>query len=479
LILKICSFLCFIFFLVSYFATRSFLNFLSQLENNSLLYFGQFYSYLGLSIFFILVLLALLPVGKKTIGSQKTKLGRFTWVSMLYSTGMGSGLLLRAVQEPLFYFSNPPVQSLDSLKILSLKYTFYHWGLTPWSFYCLFALILSYWHFNRKKELIVSSILTKESSQHLKSHIINSISAIATLIGVVAALCLGGSQWIKGIELTTNSQFTLSQSLTLILFIVCCSTISAVSGIYKSIRVLSIFNIITAFFIMTYVLLNGQVLNTFSLFISSYSSYLIDFIPMSLNIDEFKTSRAFLMDWTYFYWAFWLAWTPFTALFIARISEGRSFREFIFFTLVVPSIGTFLWFSIFASNIYILIDSKMYSPEQFSSIYDSLFLYLNTLPYGFILKFLALLNVLTFLITSIDSAIVILSFHSNPIRNKKTNVLWGALIAMTSIGILTLGNTNLLKIVSLLLVIMALPLSLLYCFAILIFIYNLWKHKNN
>ena len=197
--------------------------------------------------------------------------------------------------------------------------------------------------------------------------------------------------------------------------------------------------------------------------------YLIDFIPMSLALGDFDPGKKFLTDWTYYYWAFWLAWAPFTGLFIARISRGRTIREIIIGVLLVPSLGSFFWFTVFGQSAFEMINSVGEYKGEFDNVFTSLFIFLSHYPAQSIVNTIVVLLLVSFLVTSLDSAILVLSMFTSKNTNnpsKKHRIVWSILLTICAIGIVLLSfakkDQDVLSAVQKLLIITSLPLSFFY-----------------
>lgn len=451
---------------------------LSEALKQSLHFFGPFYLYLGFGVVVFMLSLLFLPISKNTIGDQKPDSSWFSWVAMLFSTGMGPGLLLRAVQEPGYYFIHPPKTSIYSPEILSFAYTFFHWGLTPWAFYGLFGLIIA-WK-KTDSNFSISSYFDKYNlPKYLKTGIDTTVIA-CTVVGIVASLGLGSRQISGGLAfLNGNETIGLTYSIGILLALISVGTLSAMSGLRKSIKNLSNFNIGLMLFFMVFVLIQSPILEVIVNLFSGLKLYLTDFVSMSLNLGKPKIPETFLLDWTYFYWAFWLAWVPFTGIFIARVSQGRSIRQYILGTLFIPAIGTFFWFTAFGNLLFSEHHLYLLTSAYYDSIYTSIFRFLNELPLGNILSPLSLVLAITFLLTSIDSGIFVLSMFSN--KNSEPNhrhrLFWGIFLGILTTILLVIGGETLLQYVSQLLILFAIPFSILYFIMILLFIKDLFKKK--
>ncbi len=458
------------------FFRASFQHWLQVAAQASLRYFGGFYLYLGFALLVLLLLLALLPVGKWRLGEQAPAFSNYSWGAMLFSTGMGPGLMLRAVQEPAFFYQNPPIEGLYEAAPYALAYTFFHWGFTPWAFYGFFALLVAYMMYQRQHKMLLSDFLGLAAR---KAAWADSIVILCTLVGVVAALGLGSRQVVGGLAYLLGKELPEELfSILVMALLVLLATFSALSGLGRSIKYISNFNLGLSFFFLLFVAFQSEVFHLWQLFAEAMGIYLKDFVAMSLNTGSARVSEAFLSDWTYFYWAFWLAWVPFTGLFIARISAGRSIRHFILGVLLFPSLGTFCWFSAFGTLLFSPAYTDALAAGHYESIYTSIFYFFDSLPAASFTKPLALLLVITFLLTSIDSAIFVLSVfsdggHGEPRRALRA--LWGLLIALLTGALLYVGAGQLLQSMSYMLVLFALPFSLLYTGVVLYFLFLLWK----
>lgn len=442
--------------------------FLQKTNQNVLSVFSTYYLVIGMVIVITSFVILFIPFSKKKLGNHKPDYSFFSWIALLYSTGMGSGLLLRAVQEPIFYLNNPPIQT-NKAEILSLQYTFFHWGLTPWAMYSLFGLIISYNLYIKKAPNLLFALVPNTKNKNLKNITIVFIVLI-TITGVIASLGLGSAQLIGGI----NHKFQINlgnyvQLITVVLIGIV-ATLSALTGIKRVIKYLANFDFTFSILLMLFI---ASFLN-FSQFSSNFFSaiyqYILHFFEMSLSIGKYKTSESFTRDWTVFYWAFWLAWVPFTGIFIARISKGRTVKEYIIATILIPTLATFIWFSVFANNAYAIIANN--NSSQFDNLYSSLFVFLEHFPLFEVTFIVALFLVLISIINSIDSAVFVLGMLSDKGKENPSNfhkLIWGIVITATALGVTAIGNNNLLEAISNFLIIMVLPFSFLYLYIIIVF----------
>ncbi len=477
--LLVSALICLLIFTWSVITPLSFRESFSFLTKATFDIFGDFYLILGFGMVTLLVILAILPPGNIRLGTSAPSYSVYAWVAMLFSTGMGPGLMLRAVQEPTYYFLNPPNDLGYDPVSYSLAYTFFHWGFTPWAFYALFGLIIAFFIYVKGKRLLPSAVLTQKLNPAIG---IDTLIIICTIMGVVSSVGLGSRQLLDGSNYLLGTNFPVKSAILIVLFIVTLSIISARSGLSKSIKIISTVNLSVMLSLLLFVLLQNDLSLFFKRLIEATTIYLKDFAPMSLNIGNQKVSRDFLIDWTYFYWAYWLAWVPFTGVFIARISKGRSIRQFVLGTLITPSIGTFFWFTAFGQKALNAGLSTEELSTKYESIYSAIFIFFKDLPLDQLTNPLALVLLFTFLITSIDSAIFVLSMFSDDGSqepNQTHRLVWGLALGGLTAGLLIVGQESLLKATSQVLIVFALPFSFLYLWFVFYFIKSLFKHSKN
>jgi len=345
-------------------------------------YFGYFYLYLGLGCVLLLLGVALSPLGKIKLGkrNEKPEHSLWAWTAMLYSAGMGAGILLRAVQEPVFMQQNPPYDSGFEPEILALEFTFYQWGLTAWAFYGLFAMVMGYALFVRKKKVRISATIEDTISNKVARTGIDIMTIITTVFGLIAAVALGVTQINGGLNHVFEGSFGLTTTLSLTALISAIAFYSAWQGVDKGIKIISKVNILITFLLLFFIFFTSDMSAIISAFGIATWNYLIDFIPMSLAFGSYNPGMEFLTDWTFYYWAFWLAWAPFTGIFIARISKGRTLRQLLLGVLILPSLGTFFWFSVFGTSAFQLIESWGAYNNEFVNVFSSLFVFFSNYP---------------------------------------------------------------------------------------------------
>nr|WP_299070771.1 BCCT family transporter [uncultured Allomuricauda sp.] len=447
-------------------------------------YFGYFYLYLGLGCVLLLLGIAFSPWGKLKLGGpeEKPEHSSWAWASMLYSTGMGAGILLRAVQEPVFMQQNPPFPSNSSNEILALEFTFYQWGFTAWAFYGLFALVIGHALFVKHKKVLVSSSIPEKFKGKKRANTIDILAIITTVFGLIAAVGLGTAQITGGLNHVFQVDLGVSVTLLLAILISVIAFISVWLGVDKGIKQISKFNILVTLVLLGFVFITsnmGEILLSFG---KASLHYIIDFIPMSLAIGSYNPGIDFLTDWTFYYWAFWLAWAPFTGIFIARISRGRTLRQMLLGVLILPSLGTFFWFSVFGTSAFEVIESWGSYNNEFGNVFSSIFVFFEHYPIPSVLNSITILLLVSFLVTSVDSAVFVLSMftdNGSPKPQKKHRLVWSILILLATLAIILLGNAkpeiNVLEAVQKLLIITSLPFAFFMVAMGAIFLWNFKK----
>ncbi len=447
-------------------------------------YFGYFYLYLGLGCVLLLLIVALSPLGKIRLGKphQRPEHSLWAWTAMLYSAGMGAGILLRAVQEPVYMQQYPPYPSDLSPEILALEYTFYQWGFTAWAFYGLFAMVVGYALFVRKKKVLVSASIEDTISNGAARNGIDIITIITTVFGLIAAIGLGTTQISGGLNHLFSGGFGLGSTLFLAVLISGLAFYSAWQGVNKGIKILSKINILITLVLLLIVFVSSDMWVILDSFVTATFQYLVDFIPMSLALGRYDPGMAFLTDWTFYYWAFWLAWAPFTGIFIARISKGRTLRQLLLGVLIIPSLGTFFWFSVFGTSAFQIIEALGVYQNEFGNVFSSIFKFFENYPMAYLLNFTTIVLLIGYLVTSVDSAVFVLSMFTDGGKKepgKKHRLLWSVFILVATLALLILGNAkpevDVLVAVQKLLIITSLPFAFFMMLMALIFLRDLLK----
>ncbi len=456
--------------------------FLTSIKSSIFANFSWFYI-LAFSIFIcFLLILSVSSVGNIKLGSNEEdpEFSFLSWIAMLFAAGMGVGLMFYGVAEPLSHFaSSVTTGGTEHKEQEALLYTLFHWGIHAWGVYAVIGLALAYFGFRYKLPLALRYCfypLLKDRVNGRLGDSIDIIALITTLFGIITTLGLGATQLGAGLkELGFLSENSYLVQVIIIVSVMSIATFSASKGIGKGMKILSETNLILAFCLLIFVLVTGPTLYLLSSFSDNLGTYLSNVINLSFKTFVYETKNMnWFTSWTVLYWAWWCSWAPFVGLFIARISKGRTIREFIFGVLAVPSLFCILWFTIFGNSaIYMdinqahgMLQSLVSQPEQL------LFKFFDFLPLPMLTGCVALVIICLFFITSADAGIYVLNNISA--RDKSlTNpawqaIMWGCLIMLIAIALLGAGGLSSLQTMTL---IMALPFAVL----MLIMCVSLWK----
>ena len=440
--------------------------------------FGWFYLLLVGAIVAFCVFIICSPASQIRLGDpdSRPEYTKLSWLSMLFSAGMGIGLIFFGAAEPLSHFAvSSPIAPPGSKQALadSLKYTFFHWGIHAWAVYGIIALSLAYFKFRKKEKSLLSATLKPlfgSQTETLPGKMIDGLTIFVTAIGVAASLGFGAVQISGGLSYLFGIPNTATVQVMIILICTACFVVSAVSGIGKGVKILSNLNIILAIGLMALIIVLGPSTLFMNSFVGTIGMYLNDFLRMSFRTASlYPTRQEWIQNWTIFYWAWWISWAPFVGIFIAQISKGRTIREFLIHVLLVPTIFSFLWFSVFgtAATQASLSDGTIAGMAAETVLFGVF----NQYPYGLYLSLLAVFLIFTFFITSADSATYVLSMLSEdgsrfPHNNVK--VIWGLIISSIAGILLVAGGLPALQNI---VIISALPFS----FVIILMIIALYK----
>jgi choline/glycine/proline betaine transport protein len=440
-------------------------------------YFGWYYVIIVFAFFVFVIWLALSKYGKIRLGGDKSRpeFSRFSWFSMLFAAGMGMGLIFWGVAEPVMHYTNPPTAEPESLNAMKegLRFSFFHWGLHPWAIYIAFGLGIAYFHFRHKLPLAPRSLLYPILGKRTEGwigHVTDIFCTIGTLLGVATSLGLGAMQINSGIHALTDLPNNTTVQVWIIGIITVVATVSTVTGISKGIRFLSMTNVAFMFLLLLFVFFTGPTLYQLNTLVNTLGSYFADIIDMSLWIDLRKDNN-WQNNWTLFYWGWWISWSPFVGIFIARISKGRTIREFILNVLLVPALVTFFWLSVFGGTALYL---EMTQGVDIASVVNenvamSLHALLKHLPISQVTQWVGVALIIIFFITSSDSGsyvddMVTSGGHPNPPAAQRA--FWGISEGATAAVLVVAGGLSALQTAS---ISAGLPQSLLViacCFAL-------------
>ncbi|MFC8272229.1 BCCT family transporter [Streptomyces sp. NPDC057271] len=402
------------------------------------------------------------------------------WIAMMFSAGMGIGLMFYGVGEPLQHYLTPPPASgaearTPEAALSAMEYSFFHWTLTPWAIYAIAGLALAYAGFRKGRGNRLSAAFTPligaRRAVSWQGKVIDLLAVFATVFGTATSLGLGALQVAKGLNITTGIEDDLSTELVIIAVLSAAFVLSAFSGLHRGVKWLSTTNIVLAACLMTFVFLLGPTVYILDTIPSSIGGYLDQLLPMATRTGAF-TDSAWLGAWTIFYWAWWLSWAPFVGTFIARISHGRTIREFLMGVLLVPSGATVVWFCVMGGTA-IRLDSTGavdMAAEVADGVEASLFGMLDALPIGTVTSVIAMILVMTYFITSADSASLVMgSLTSRGALHPPTwlVVVWGVLMAGVAAVLLVVGGLDSLQTATILVALPFVLVMLALCWALL------------
>lgn len=413
-------------------------------------YFGWYYLIVVTYFLLVCFYLFLTPVGRIKLGKNDDKpdFSRGSWLAMLYSAGMGIGLVFYGAAEPISHFAiNSPTNQEGTAQGIkdALRFTFFHWGFHAWAVYAIVGLVIGYFMFRKKEPAVISATLKPVLGDKVYGKtgtIINVLAILSTVFGVATTLGFGALQINGGLSYLFDIPVSFSIQLVIILIVSALFILSAVSGLGKGIKILSNTNMVLAFSLLLLVFFIGPSLSNLNLLTDSIGSYLHNLPRMSFRMAPLNPEgRQWINDWTIFYWAWWIAWSPFVGLFIARISKGRTIREFVLNVLLVPSIMSFIWFTIFGGTA-IQVETEGTSVSKLN-LEQMLFGVFDQLPLGTVMSFIAILIVIIFFITSADSGTFVLGMMStNGLQNppNQVKVIWGVMLSAIALVLLNSGG---------------------------------------
>lgn len=436
--------------------------------------FGWLYM-LSMGIFLIFVLfLAISPFGKFKLGPDHSMpdYKNVSWFAMLFSAGMGIGLMFWGVAEPVMQYLSPPTGTKESVESarMAMNIVFFHWGIHAWSVYALVGLVLAYFSFRHGLPLSVRSALYPLIGERIHGkigHTVDTIAILGTVFGVATSLGLGVLQVNSGLNYLFDVPVGIITQIILIAGITALATISVFLGLDGGIKRLSEINLYLALSLVLFVFIAGPTFFLLSAYVQNIGAYATNIVHMTFNQYAYaKTS--WMTSWTLFYWAWWIAWAPFVGMFIARVSRGRTIREFVVGVLFVPAGFTFLWMTVFGNTALdsIMNDGfTMLTTAVSADVSTALFKFLEHFPLSGLTSIVAIILVVTFFITSADSGALVIDTlasggkHNNPVWQR---IFWAAIQGIVAIALLLAGGLGALQSAS---IIIALPFAIVMLIA--------------
>ncbi|KZX67837.1 BCCT family transporter [Vibrio campbellii] len=395
------------------------------------------------------------PFGKIRLGGvdATADYSFMSWLSMLFAAGMGIGLMFWSVAEPAAYYTGwfeTPLgvePNTPEAAKLALGATMYHWGLHPWAIYGVVALSLAFFSYNKGLPLSIRSIfypILGDRAWGWAGHVVDILAVLATLFGLATSLGLGAQQAASGIQHVFGLEAGLGLQVIVITVVTLLAVVSVLRGIDGGVKVISNINMLVAFLLLILVALIGYAVTLGSI-PTTLMAYIENIIPLSNP--HGREDQAWLHGWTVFYWAWWISWSPFVGMFIARVSKGRTVREFITAVLIVPTTVTIIWMSVFGGMAIDQIVNNIgtLGSEGLTDVSLAMFQMFDALPFGTLLSIIAVVLVLVFFITSSDSGSLVIDSITaggkvdTPVPQR---VFWAFLEGAIAVALLWVGGTE-------------------------------------
>ncbi|WNF24189.1 BCCT family transporter [Mesobacillus jeotgali] len=440
--------------------------------------FGWFYLLAVFIIVLFLIGLAVSKYGSIRLGGEgeRPEFSFFTWIGMLFSAGFGAGLVFWGIAEPMSHFFNTPFANIEgesrNAARVAMGYSFFHWGVSQWSVFAIVGLVIGFLQFRKQRNGLVSTALEPiTGTKPAVKNTIDTLAVVATVMGIATSVGLGVLQMNGGLNAVFGTGNSIGIQMIIILVIFIAYMISSSTGLDKGIAMLSNLNLGIAIVLLLFVLIAGPTVFIMESFTLAIGDYFANFIQYSLRLQPYQEG-TWTRDWTIFYWAWAIAWSPFVGAFVARVSKGRTIREYIFGVMVIPPVIACLWIAAFGGTA--LWNDLNYDTGIAAAVNEdltsALFKTFEVLPMTSVLSILSIILIFTFLVTSADSATYILASMTtsgslNPPRFAK--IVWGSLMAAISAVLLYAGGLEALQTASLIAALPFTVLLLLLMFAIL------------
>lgn len=419
--------------------------------------FGWYYLILVTIIVVFCVFLIFSPVGAIKLGKpdEKPEFSKGSWFAMLFSAGMGIGLVFWGAAEPLSHFMDPPLAEGGTATAHkeAMRYTFFHWGIHAWAIYAIVALSLAYFQFRKDEPGLISATLKPVLGKRVEGPlgtVIDVLAVFATVVGVATTLGFGAAQINGGLSLLWGVPINFTVQLIIVVIVTVLFMISAWSGLGKGIKYLSNANMVLAIALFVLMFIAGPTILILNMFTDTLGGYIQNIVQMSFRIAPLNEEhRSWINGWTIFYWAWWISWSPFVGIFIARVSRGRTIREFIIGVLLLPALVSFIWFAVFGTSAIEVQNAGNIDLTSFATE-EVLFAIFSEMPWSTLLSIVAITLVCTFFITSADSATFVLGMqttYGSLTPPNSVKLTWGvaqstvALILLYSGGLQALQNS--------------------------------------
>lgn len=439
--------------------------------------FGWYY-FLTVIIYLVFIIgVAVSRLGSVRLGPEQSRpeFNLFSWSAMLFAAGIGIGVIFWSVDEPLTQFYKAPDTPADSVAAArhAMEITFLHWGVSAWSVYSLIGMSLAFFSYRYDLPLTIRSGLYPIFGERIHGwigHTVDTAAVVTTVFGIAAALGVGIIQLNFGL----NYMFGIAQSvwtqIILVVLIVAFSTLSAVTGVERGIRRLSELNVLLAVLLLLFLLLAGKTLFLLNALVLNVGDYIRDFISLSTNTYAFDPPTSWLDSWTIFFWAWWIAWGPFVGLFLARISRGRTIREFVAGTMTLPVIFMMIWMSFLGNSSLDLVmhgAGSDFGHQVMNNPAAGIYLLLNAYPWTIFTTVVVSILGIIFFVTSGDSGALVLSNFTSILADVNNDapvwmrIVWSAIIGLVTLALLLAGGLSTLQSA---VVITGLPFSIVLFF---------------
>ncbi len=447
--------------------------------------FGWLFNVLLIVCIVVMVSIAFSRYGSIKLGKddEEPEYSLFSWVAMMFAAGIGVGIFFFGPSEPLAFYHSPPPLTVEPHSEQALHQALaqanYHWGFSPWALYALVGGALAYSSYRRGRTSLISSLFAPllKKTDGPTGKVIDTLAIVATLFGTAASLGIATLQIGEGISTVGGFSPTMPVLLGIVVVLTAAFIASAVSGVSKGIRLLSNANITLTLLAIVFVFLTGPTLLLTNLLPSGTLAYLDKFLDMASRSLSWGTDTLdFQAQWTAFYWAWWIAWAPFVGMFIARISRGRTIREFTLVTIVVPTAVLVLAFTVFGGTAITFARENVPGFDGSASPQQVLFSMIDHLPFTGATSLLVIVILSIFFITSADSASVVMgtmASKGDPEPNKLLVVFWGLLMMGISVVMLLTGGEDALSGLQSLTILTAMPFSLVIMALMVSFIKDL------
>ncbi|WP_411686192.1 BCCT family transporter [Acinetobacter pseudolwoffii] len=418
--------------------------------------FSWFYV-LSVALFLIiLIYIALSDMGKIKLGPDHSqpKYSSTSWFAMLFTAGMGIGLMFFGVAEPVMHYVTPPVGEPETVMAAqqSMRVTFFHWGLHAWAIYTLVGLSLAYFAYRHQLPLKIRSALYPLIGKKIYGPIgdgVDTFATIGTVFGVATTLGFGVTQINSGLNYLFGIEQAPSTQVILIIVVSAMAATSVFFGLDKGIKRLAEINLVLALLLLIFVFVAGPSIYLLQTTIQNAGQYVSNLFNMTFNLYAYQPS-GWIGGWTIMYWAWWISWSPFVGMFIARVSEGRSIREFIVGVLLIPTGFTLIWMGFMGNAaLYSIMHEAntglLDAVQRDSSV--ALFEFLNHLPFSSVTSIIATLLVMLFFVTSADSGALVTDYLTAKSENSPTwqRLFWTVLMALLAIVLLLVGGLEALQ----------------------------------